>query len=201
MGWSGGLSLWLVLMASLDAARSKWVNREVAWWRADKSPQRLLVVLTEGEFTWDEDAGRGGGWGGVGGLSAAWVHGGLSRVFVRTSLPGWAGLAAVLRSGSPPHRSAPHPAPETAGRSWTDPCARAPPSPPAAMRCQAAGCLRRHGRSEEHTVPFVALLIVGLWVYCGTIRYRRRPLGCVLGCTGGASCGPVMGRERPRGPS
>jgi hypothetical protein len=51
-------SVWLVLMASPEAARSKWVNREVAWWLNNKSPQRLLVVLTEGEFAWDEKGGR-----------------------------------------------------------------------------------------------------------------------------------------------
>ena len=52
-------SSWLVLMASPQAARLQWVNREVAWWLANKSPQRLLVVLTEGEFAWVEDAGDG----------------------------------------------------------------------------------------------------------------------------------------------
>lgn len=50
-------SAWLVLMASPQAARSPWVDREVAWWLANKSPQRLLVVLTDGELTWDEDPG------------------------------------------------------------------------------------------------------------------------------------------------
>ncbi len=54
-------SAWLVLMASPEAARSQWVNREVAWWLANKSPQRLLVVLTEGEFVWAADAGHGDG--------------------------------------------------------------------------------------------------------------------------------------------
>jgi hypothetical protein len=54
-------SAWLVLMASPEAARSKWVDREVAWWLAHKSPQRLLVVLTEGELTWGEDAEGGAG--------------------------------------------------------------------------------------------------------------------------------------------
>jgi hypothetical protein len=43
-------SAWLVLMASPKAARSPWVNREVKWWLAHKSSQRLLVVLTDGEF-------------------------------------------------------------------------------------------------------------------------------------------------------
>jgi TIR domain-containing protein len=41
-------STWFILMASPDAARSPWVNREVAWWLDNKSPQQLLVVLTEG---------------------------------------------------------------------------------------------------------------------------------------------------------
>ncbi len=40
-------SAWLVLMASPEAARSKWVNREVAWWLAHKSPQ-----AAEGEQPW-----------------------------------------------------------------------------------------------------------------------------------------------------
>ena len=52
-------SSWLVLMASPEAARSKWVNREVLWWLENKSPQRLLVVLTEGEFAWDEESADG----------------------------------------------------------------------------------------------------------------------------------------------
>ncbi|MDQ3764420.1 MAG: toll/interleukin-1 receptor domain-containing protein [Actinomycetota bacterium] len=54
-------STWLVLMASPKAARSQWVNREVAWWLANKSPQRLLVVLTEGEFGWPDETGHGDG--------------------------------------------------------------------------------------------------------------------------------------------
>jgi hypothetical protein len=54
-------SAWLVLMASPEAARSPWVDREVAWWRANKSSQRLLVVLTEGEFAWADDLGDGDG--------------------------------------------------------------------------------------------------------------------------------------------
>lgn len=41
---------WLVLLASPAAAASPWVNREVSWWLANRSPERLLVVLTEGEL-------------------------------------------------------------------------------------------------------------------------------------------------------
>ena len=50
-------SAWLVLMASPDAARSPWVDREVAWWLQHKSRDPLLVVLAEGEFACDDDAG------------------------------------------------------------------------------------------------------------------------------------------------
>ncbi|MEV8312218.1 TIR domain-containing protein [Streptomyces flavidovirens] len=54
-------STWMVLMASPAAARSPWVNREVRWWLANKSSERLLVVLTEGEFVaYDEDDALGG---------------------------------------------------------------------------------------------------------------------------------------------
>jgi MTH538 TIR-like domain (DUF1863) len=54
-------STWLVLMASPEAARSKWVNREVVWWLEHKSSQRVLVVLTEGEFAWADNGGHGEG--------------------------------------------------------------------------------------------------------------------------------------------
>ncbi|MGH3701190.1 MAG: toll/interleukin-1 receptor domain-containing protein [Pseudonocardiaceae bacterium] len=54
-------SAWLMLMASPDAARSPWVEREVAWWLANKSPERLLVVLTEGEFAWNDAPGHDDG--------------------------------------------------------------------------------------------------------------------------------------------
>jgi WD40 repeat protein len=50
-------SEWFVLMASPEAARSPWVTREVAWWLGNRSPQRLLIVLTGGEAVWDERAG------------------------------------------------------------------------------------------------------------------------------------------------
>jgi hypothetical protein len=56
-------SRWLVLMASPAAARSDWVGREVSWWLSHRSAQRILVVLTEGEFRYrcdaeDDDAGE-----------------------------------------------------------------------------------------------------------------------------------------------
>ncbi|WP_230689039.1 TIR domain-containing protein [Micromonospora sp. WMMC415] len=50
-------SEWFVLMASPEAARSEWVNREVAWWVANRSPNRLLLAVTSGDFVWDKDVG------------------------------------------------------------------------------------------------------------------------------------------------
>ncbi|MEV5541499.1 hypothetical protein AB0L13_32100 [Saccharopolyspora shandongensis] len=47
-------SRWFVLMASPEAATSPWVAREVAWWLDNRSPDRVLVVVTSGEFAWDE---------------------------------------------------------------------------------------------------------------------------------------------------
>ncbi|MDR7304197.1 TIR domain-containing protein [Haloactinomyces albus] len=47
-------STWLVLMASPEAAQSPWVNHEVSWWLANRSPRRILLVVTSGEFVWDE---------------------------------------------------------------------------------------------------------------------------------------------------
>ena len=50
-------SAWFVLMASPEAAKSPWVDREVSWWLAHRSAQRLLIVLTGGELLWDGSAG------------------------------------------------------------------------------------------------------------------------------------------------
>ena len=46
-----------VLLASPDAAESAWVNREIERWVANHSVERLLPVLTAGEWVWDPDAG------------------------------------------------------------------------------------------------------------------------------------------------
>src|ERR1700730_3047129 len=52
----GGLSSsrWFILLASADAAESKWVNREVQWWIDNGSRDRLLVVGTSPGLDWDE---------------------------------------------------------------------------------------------------------------------------------------------------
>jgi WD40 repeat protein len=45
-------SRFFVLMASPEAARSVWVQREVAWWLENRSSNSLLIVLTDGELVW-----------------------------------------------------------------------------------------------------------------------------------------------------
>lgn len=46
-------SAWLMLLASEEAATSDWVDREVAWWLAERPRERLLIVLTGGAIAWD----------------------------------------------------------------------------------------------------------------------------------------------------
>ena len=42
----------VVLLLSPDAAESPWVNNEVEYWLAKKDPDRIIPVLTAGEFGW-----------------------------------------------------------------------------------------------------------------------------------------------------
>jgi DNA-binding beta-propeller fold protein YncE len=46
-----------VLLASPEAATSPWVDREVAYWLDHRDASRLLVVVTDGEWVWDDAAG------------------------------------------------------------------------------------------------------------------------------------------------
>ena len=48
---------YLLLLASPEAARSPWVEREVARWLEHRAGDRLLIALTDGELTWDAAAG------------------------------------------------------------------------------------------------------------------------------------------------
>ena len=48
---------WFVLMASPAAAASPWVGREIAWWLQHRGPDRLLIVLSDGELAWDARRG------------------------------------------------------------------------------------------------------------------------------------------------
>jgi WD40 repeat protein len=50
-------SQYFVLLASPEAARSPWVNREIEHWIATKSANRILPVVTDGEWAWDGEAG------------------------------------------------------------------------------------------------------------------------------------------------
>jgi WD40 repeat protein len=46
-------SEYLLLLASQNSASSEWVNREVALWLEKRSWNKLLIVLTEGDLSWD----------------------------------------------------------------------------------------------------------------------------------------------------
>ena len=50
-------SEYFVLLASVEAAQSPWVNREIEHWIATKPADRILPVVTDGEWIWDEAAG------------------------------------------------------------------------------------------------------------------------------------------------
>ncbi len=43
---------WFVLLLSPEAAESPWVNNEVEYWLANKDADRIIPVLTDGDFTW-----------------------------------------------------------------------------------------------------------------------------------------------------
>jgi WD40 repeat protein len=51
-------SEYLVYLASPSAKLSKWVNLEINYWLENKSIDTLLIVLTEGELTWDSIEGK-----------------------------------------------------------------------------------------------------------------------------------------------
>src|ERR1700693_5899231 len=46
-----------LLLASPEAAASKWVNKEVSFWLEHNSVDTLLIGLTDGELAWDDAAG------------------------------------------------------------------------------------------------------------------------------------------------
>ena len=45
-------SAWFVLLLSPDAAESEWVNNEVEYWLEHRDPGRIIPVLTDGDFAW-----------------------------------------------------------------------------------------------------------------------------------------------------
>lgn len=48
-------SEWFVLLASPEAARSPWVERELSHWLNTRGPGRVLPVLTDGTWVWDAE--------------------------------------------------------------------------------------------------------------------------------------------------
>ena len=49
-------SEWFLYLASPQAAQSQWVNQEITWWMTHRSSNRMLMLLTDGELTWDSAA-------------------------------------------------------------------------------------------------------------------------------------------------
>lgn len=45
-------SEWLLLLAGPAAASSPWVSKEVSWWLAHRSPERILIAQTGGSIVW-----------------------------------------------------------------------------------------------------------------------------------------------------
>lgn len=48
-------SRWLILLASPEAAKSVWIDREVRWWLENKRDplEHLLIAVTDGRPPWD----------------------------------------------------------------------------------------------------------------------------------------------------
>ncbi len=49
-------SEYFILLASPEAAQSRWVTQEIEWWLKHRSADRLLLVLTSGIIAWDTAA-------------------------------------------------------------------------------------------------------------------------------------------------
>jgi hypothetical protein len=52
-----GQSRYLILLASPEAAASRWIGQEIAYWLDHNSADTLLIALTEGELDWNEATG------------------------------------------------------------------------------------------------------------------------------------------------
>jgi WD40 repeat protein len=48
---------WFILLASVNAASSPWIDKEVSFWCGHKPKERILLVQTDGELNWDDAAG------------------------------------------------------------------------------------------------------------------------------------------------
>jgi WD40 repeat protein len=52
-----GRSRFVILLASSEAAASRWVSQEIAYWLDHNTADTLLIALTDGELDWDQAAG------------------------------------------------------------------------------------------------------------------------------------------------
>jgi hypothetical protein len=52
-----GETRYFLLLASPEAAASRWVNKEVAYWLDHNGPDTLLIGVTDGSLSWDETTG------------------------------------------------------------------------------------------------------------------------------------------------
>ena len=50
---------WYILLASPQAASSEWVNREIQHWTATKPAERILTIVTDGSWSWDNGQLKG----------------------------------------------------------------------------------------------------------------------------------------------
>lgn len=50
-------SEYFILLASPEAAASHWVQQEVDYWIDNRSTDKLLIILTDGELSWNDKAG------------------------------------------------------------------------------------------------------------------------------------------------
>jgi hypothetical protein len=50
-------SRFLILLASPQAAVSRWVGQEISYWLGHNDPDTVLIALTEGQLDWDEATG------------------------------------------------------------------------------------------------------------------------------------------------
>jgi WD40 repeat protein len=48
---------YFIYLASPQAAKSTWVQKEIEWWLSNRSAGKLLIVLTDGELAWSASAG------------------------------------------------------------------------------------------------------------------------------------------------
>lgn len=43
---------YLLLFASISSAHSAWVERELEWWLTHRGPEKIIILLTDGEIGW-----------------------------------------------------------------------------------------------------------------------------------------------------